>query len=74
LVKTKDAKQIYDAAINQGMNLRLVDQEHLAISFDEQSSSSDLNDLLNLFKAKIFIMTILFKIKYLYKANGILNK
>ena len=53
LVKTKDAKQIYDAAINQGMNLRLVDQEHLAISFDEQSSSSDLNDLLNLFKAKI---------------------
>ena len=53
LVKTKDAKQIYDAAINQGMNLRLVDQEHLAISFDEQSSSSDLNDLLNLFKAKM---------------------
>jgi glycine dehydrogenase len=35
------------------MNLRLVDQEHLAISFDEQSSSSDLNDLLNLFKAKM---------------------
>ena len=53
LVKTEDAKQIYDAAINQGMNLRLVDQEHLAISFDEQSSSSDLNDLLNLFKAKM---------------------
>ena len=53
LVKTKDAKQIYDAAINQGMNLRLVDQEHLAIRFDEQSSSSDLNDLLNLFKAKM---------------------
>ena len=53
LVKTKDAKQIYDAAINQGMNLRLVDQEHLAISFDEQSSSSDLNDLLNLFKTNM---------------------
>ena len=52
LVNTKDATQIYEAALSQGINLRLVDKEHLAVSFDEQSAPADLNDLLNLFKAK----------------------
>jgi glycine dehydrogenase len=52
LVNTKDAKQIYEAALSQGINLRLVDQEHLAVSFDEQSAPADLIDLLNLFNAK----------------------
>ena len=52
LVNTKEATQIYEAALNQGINLRLIDKENLAISFDEQSTSTDLNDLLKLFKAK----------------------
>ena len=52
LVNTKEAAQIYEAALNQGINLRLIDKENLAISFDEQSTSTDLNDLLKLFKAK----------------------
>ena len=52
LVNTKDATQIYEAALSQGINLRLVDKEHLAVSFDEQSAPADLNDLLNLFNAK----------------------
>ena len=52
LVNTKEATQIYEAALNQGINLRLIDKENLAISFDEQSTSTDLNDLWKLFKAK----------------------
>jgi glycine dehydrogenase len=52
LVNTKAATQIYEAALNQGINLRLIDKDNLAISFDEQSTSTDLNDLLKLFKAK----------------------
>ena len=52
LVNTKEATQIYEAALNQGINLRLIDKDNLAISFDEQSTSTDLNDLLTLFKAK----------------------
>ena len=52
LVNTKEATQIYEAALNQGINLRLIDKDNLAISFDEQSTSTDLNDLLKLFKAK----------------------
>ena len=52
LVNTKEATQIYEAALNQGINLRLIDKDHLAISFDEQSTSTDLNDLVKLFKAK----------------------
>lgn len=53
LVNTKEATQIYEAALNQGINLRLIDKDNLAISFDEQSTQSDLHDLLKLFKAKI---------------------
>lgn len=52
LVNTKEATQIYEAALNQGINLRLIDKDNLAISFDEQSTSTDLNDLVKLFKAK----------------------
>jgi len=52
LVNTKEATQIYEAALNQGINLRLIDKENLAISFDEQSTSTDLNGLLKLLKAK----------------------
>jgi glycine dehydrogenase len=52
LVKTKDAARIYEAALKQGINLRLIDQNNLSISFDELSTSSDLDDLLKLFKAE----------------------
>jgi glycine dehydrogenase len=52
LVKTKDAVSIYEAALKQGFNLRLIDQDNLSISFDEQSTSDDLNDLLKLFKSE----------------------
>ena len=53
LVNTKQAIQIYEAALDQGINLRLIDKDNLAISFDEQSTSTDLTDLLKLFKAKL---------------------
>ncbi|NCX09877.1 MAG: glycine dehydrogenase (aminomethyl-transferring), partial [Actinobacteria bacterium] len=53
LVNTKNATEIYKDALKVGINLRLVDQDNLAISFDEQSTSADMNVLLNLFKAKI---------------------
>ena len=53
LVNTKNAREIYIDALKEGINLRLVDQDNLAISFDEQSTSADMNVLLNLFKAKI---------------------
>ncbi len=53
LVNTKNAAEIYKDALKEGINLRLVDQDNLAISFDEQSTSADMNVLLNLFKAKI---------------------
>ncbi|NDI11427.1 MAG: glycine dehydrogenase (aminomethyl-transferring), partial [Actinobacteria bacterium] len=53
LVNTKNATEIYKDALREGINLRLVDQDNLAISFDEQSTSADMNVLLNLFKAKI---------------------
>jgi len=53
LVNTKNATEIYKDALKEGINLRLVDQDSLAISFDEQSTSADMNVLLNLFKAKI---------------------
>ena len=52
LVNTKEAAQIYEAALNQGINIRLIDQSKLSVSFDEQSTQADLHDLLKLFKAK----------------------
>ena len=56
LVNTKNATEIYDAALKEGFNLRLIDKDNLAISFDEQSTSSDMNVLLDLFKAKLVPM------------------
>ena len=53
LVSTKNATEIYKDALKEGINLRLVDQDNLAISFDEQSTSADMNILLNLFKARL---------------------
>lgn len=52
LIGTDQAKQIFEAALKQGINLRLVDNQNLAISFDEQTTSEDIDNLLLLFKAK----------------------
>jgi len=40
LVNTKNATEIYKDALKEGINLRLFDQDNLAISFDEQSTST----------------------------------
>ncbi len=42
-------KCIYDAAIAEGVNLRLVDNDKLAVSFDETKTESDIEMLFNLF-------------------------
>jgi glycine dehydrogenase len=52
LVESNKATQIYKQALEKGINLRLVDNTHLSISFDEQSTASDFQDLLTLFQAK----------------------
>ena len=52
LIETNQAKEIYEAALKQGINLRLVDNQHLAISFDEQTTSDDVDNLLSIFSIK----------------------
>lgn len=52
LVKTEKAQSIIDIAASQGLNLRLVDPQHVAISFDEQSRKTDLDEIVGIFKAK----------------------
>ena len=42
-------KSIYDAAIAEGINLRLVDNDKLAVSFDETKTEADLEVLFKLF-------------------------
>jgi glycine dehydrogenase len=53
LVTTKEAAQIYQLALDKGMNIRLVDKDQLSITFDEQSTQTDLHDLLSIFNSKI---------------------
>jgi glycine dehydrogenase len=45
-------KSIYDAALSKGINLRLVDSDKLAVSFDETKTEADLETLFNLFFGK----------------------
>ncbi len=45
-------KSIYDAALSQGINLRLVGNDKLALSFDETKTEADLEVLFNLFFGK----------------------
>jgi glycine dehydrogenase len=52
LIETNQANEIYEAALKQGINLRLVDNQHLAISFDEQTTSDDVDNLLAIFSIK----------------------
>jgi glycine dehydrogenase len=51
LVPTKNARSIFEAAEKAGYNLRFIDEQHLAISFDEQSTDEDLNFITQLFQA-----------------------
>ena len=53
LVPTPKAKSIYEAAEKAGFNLRLIDEQHLALSFDEQSTVKDLESLVQIFQSKL---------------------
>ena len=51
LVPTDKARSIFEAADKSGYNLRFIDDQHLAVSFDEQSTNEDLNVIAQLFQA-----------------------
>jgi len=53
LIRTDKAKQIFEAAAKSGFNLRLVSATQLSVSFDEQSSESDLTQLVSIFGSKL---------------------
>ena len=53
LIHTDKAGDLFAAADKAGMNIRLVSNNQVAVSFDEQSSEEDLQDLLKVFKAEI---------------------
>jgi len=53
LVPTPKARSIYEAAEKAGLNLRFIDEQHLAVSFDEQSTAKDLESLIQVFQAKL---------------------
>ncbi|MFM8190742.1 MAG: aminomethyl-transferring glycine dehydrogenase, partial [Candidatus Nanopelagicus sp.] len=52
LVPTNKAQEIVTDAKAVGINIRFIDDKHLAVSFDEQSTTADLELLLKVFKAK----------------------
>ncbi|MFB2588714.1 aminomethyl-transferring glycine dehydrogenase [Acinetobacter sp. c1-l78] len=49
LVNTEKAQAIYQAALDAGYNLRLVDEQHLAVAFSEVSDQADFADLTQIF-------------------------
>ena len=53
LIHTDKAGDLFAAADKAGMNIRLISNNQLAVSFDEQTSEEDLQDLLKVFKAEI---------------------
>ena len=53
LIQTDKAGDLFAAAYKAGMNIRLVSNNQVAVSFDEQSSEEDLQDLFKVFKAEI---------------------
>ncbi len=53
LIPTPKANSIYEAAAKSGFNLRLIDEQHLAVSFDEQSTAKDLEVLIQIFQSKL---------------------
>ncbi|XP_059657058.1 glycine dehydrogenase (decarboxylating), mitochondrial-like [Cornus florida] len=48
-VKCSDAKAIADAAYESGINLRIVDQNTITVSFDETTTLEDVDKLLKVF-------------------------
>ena len=53
LIPTPKAKSIYEAAEKAGFNLRLIDEQHLAVSFDEPSTDKDLESLIHIFQSSL---------------------
>lgn len=53
-IEVDDAQAIYDKAISQGINLRLINQHKIALSFDETTTRGDLNQLWLIFTNKSF--------------------
>ena len=53
LIHTDKAGDLFAAADKAGMNIRLISNNQLAVSFDEQTSEEDLQDLFKVFKAEI---------------------
>ena len=53
LIHTDKAGVLFAAAEKAGMNIRLISNNQVAVSFDEQTSEEDLQDLLKVFKAEI---------------------
>ena len=53
LIHTDKAGDLFAAADKAGMNIRLISNNQLAVSFDEQTNEEDLQDLLKVFKAEI---------------------
>ena len=51
-IRTNHAVEIYNRALEAGINLRLIDSNNLCISFDETSSRMDLENLWQIFGAK----------------------
>ncbi len=54
LIHTVKAGDLFAAADKAGMNIRLISNNEVAVSFDEQTSEEDLQDLLKVFKAEVF--------------------
>ena len=53
LIRTNEAKQIFEAAAKSGFNLRLISSTQLSVSFDEQSTEADLTQLVSLFGSEL---------------------
>ena len=53
LIHTDKASDLFAAADKAGMNIRLISNNEVAVSFDEQTSEEDLQDLLKVFKAEV---------------------
>merc|ERR1711915_653633 len=48
-IKCADAKAIYDTALENEMNIRIVDSKTVAVSFDETTTLEDVDKLLKVF-------------------------
>jgi glycine dehydrogenase len=51
-IKTNNAKQLWQKALDLGINIRLLSDDILTIALDETTSTHDINQLLNVFDIK----------------------